>query len=210
MGEEALVQSDLEAERLLIWTENFFKLDLGDPWDAQKCRGWRRLLAKSCCEEFFREGPGGSVPPTLKQVSQIMQGAFALVMQGRGIPSTESGRSKPSKCAACVESLFGHDEQGVHVVPREEHKDVEPWMRTWAPPVLCPMCEHLVHSRDSEGPKCMENNLMDHFYQSLAQGILIRARWPHMYVPERCRNAAEVRTERACPDICPNESVGEN
>ena len=132
LGEEAPVQSDLEAERLLYLktlgkeiksspgfpTENFFKLDLGDPLDAQKSRDWRRLLAKSFCEEFFREGPMGSVPPTLKQVSQMMQGASALVMQGRVIPSSESGRSKPSKCAACVESLFGHDVQGVHVVPR--------------------------------------------------------------------------------------------
>ena len=71
----------------------------------------------------------GTVPPSLKQVSQMMQGAFALVLQGRVIPSSGARRSKPSKCVACVESLFGQDQQGIHMVPREEHQEGEPWMR---------------------------------------------------------------------------------
>ena len=56
----------------------------------------------------------------------------------------------------------------------------------------------------------LENHLMEHFCQSLAQGTLIRARWPHTHIPEQCRHAAEVQTDRAWPDICPNESVSEN
>ena len=73
------------------------------------------------------------------------------------------------------------------------------------------MGEHSVHSTDSGGySKCMKEHMMEHFHQSLAQGILIRARWPHTCIPERCRKGAEIWTERAFPEICLNASVSEN
>ena len=130
-------------------------------------------------------------------------------MQGRVIPSSESTWSKPSRCVRCSEPLFGHDQQGVHVASASEREPGHPWLRSWAPPEMCPMCEHFVPANRSGGKNYMENHLRDHFHQSLVQGILIRARWPHTSLIERCRKAEELRSSRACPEICPNEFLGE-
>ena len=125
-------EKDLEAERLRYLeslgrriknfpsfpTEN--RVDLADPLDLDKCRAWLAQIARSFYEEFFVEGTAGQVPPTKLQVSQMMEGAFALVMQRRVLPSSEAGRSKPSKCGHCSESLFGNDELGTCTVPQDQ------------------------------------------------------------------------------------------
>ena len=147
-------------------------------------------------------------PPSLKQVSQMLEGAFGLVMQGRVIPSSESTRAKPSKCVRCFDSLFGHDQEGVTFVTEREDGDPT-WMRAWALPELCPLCEHFVHTDGCGGKNCMSKHLTEHFHQSLVQGILIRARWPHTCLLERCRMAEELRASQTCPGLIPHEFLGD-
>ena len=124
------------------------KVDLEDPIDLRKCQKWLSQLARSFCEEFF--STEGSSPPSKRQVSDMMDGVFALIMQGIPLPSSEFGKSKPSKCAHCSESLFGTDELGDAVIPPRRRREGESWAKTWTPPGFCPICEHWVHAADTD------------------------------------------------------------
>ena len=189
------------------------KVDWLDPIERRNCLHWLSHVVKGFCEEFFIQGRCGAVkyqhPPTRRQVSDMMDGVYNLIMQGRALPTCESGRSKPSKCACCDESLFGEDEMGNRTIPPSKRRPENgaPWCETWVPPELCPICEHWVHGAEETTSlngysMCMRGHLMQHMHQCLAQGIAIRARWPHTNLLERGRKEAEEKANAPCPDLC--------
>ena len=193
------------------------KVDWGNPQERRNCRLWLSQVVKSFCEEFFVVGKCGNVnyqyPPTRRQVSDMMDGLFMLIMQGRALPTCETGRSKPSKCAHCSKSLFGNDELGNREVPRADRRPENgaPWCETWTPPEWCPICEHWLHDADATTLNgyslCMRGHLVEHMYQMLAQGIVVRARWPHTNLLERSRREAEEKANAACPHLCPGSDL---